>query len=109
MNPWLLLAFAILSEIVGTTSLKYSDGFTKPLATTIALFAFAASLYMVSIVYRSLPVGIVYAVWSGVGIVFTAIIAFFAFGQKPDFAALLGMAMIVCGVLIINLFSDNIH
>lgn len=105
MNPWILLFISIAAEICGTTALKYSDGFSKPLPTIIALSAFGFALFLVSIVYRSLPVGLVYAIWSGAGIVLTAIIAYFAFGQKPDLAGFIGMAMIVGGVLVINLFS----
>lgn len=105
MNPWILLFISISAEICGTTALKYSDGFTKPVPTVIALVAYALSFYLVSIIFRSLPVGIVYAIWSGVGIVLTAVIAYFAFSQKPDLAGFIGMAMIIGGVLVINLFS----
>ncbi|QIM62843.1 multidrug transporter [Pasteurellaceae bacterium Orientalotternb1] len=107
MTPWVLLFIAIIAEICGTTALKYSDGFTKPLPTIAALAAFGIAFYLVSIVFRTLPVGIVYAIWSGVGIVLTAVIAYFAFGQKPDFAGFIGMTMIVGGVLVINLFSKT--
>ena len=107
MNPWILLFISICAEICGTTALKYSDGFTKPLPTVAALLAFGIAFYLVSIVFRTLPVGLVYAIWSGVGIVFTAIVAFFVFGQKPDLAGFIGIAMIVGGVLVINLFSNT--
>ncbi|MBF0785055.1 multidrug efflux SMR transporter [Muribacter muris] len=107
MNAWILLAISICCEVVGTTSLKYSDGFSKPVPTIIALLFFGLAFYFVSIVFKTLPVGLVYAIWSGVGIVITAIIAFFAFGQKPDLAGFLGMALIIAGVLVINLFSNN--
>ncbi|MGX2947304.1 DMT family transporter [Frederiksenia canicola] len=107
MHPWFLLFISIMSEICGTTALKYSDGFTKPIPTVIALVAYTLSFYLVSIVFRTLPVGLVYAIWSGVGIVLTAVIAYFAFGQKPDLAGFIGMAMIIGGVLVINLFSNT--
>ena len=107
MSPWILLFISICAEICGTTALKYSDGFTKPLPTVAVLLAFGIAFYLVSIVFRTLPVGLFYAVWSGAGIVFTAIVAFFAFGQKPDLAGFIGMAMIVGGVLVINLFSNT--
>ncbi|MFC0819806.1 DMT family transporter [Moraxella marmotae] len=92
--------------MIGTSCLKASDGFTKPLYAVIAIAAFVIALYLMSIITRTLPLGIVYAMWSGVGIVLTATVAFFAFGQKPDLAGLIGMAMIVGGVLVINLFSQ---
>ena len=111
MNPWILLAVSICLEIVATNLLKVSDGFTKPLPTLGAL-AFYVPLqyrslfpYFVAIIFRTLSVGLVYAIWSGVGIVLTAIVAYFAFGQKIDTAGLIGMGLIICGVLVINLFS----
>ncbi|MFC0820470.1 DMT family transporter [Moraxella marmotae] len=107
MNPWILLAIAIVSEVIGSSCIKASDGFTKPLYAGIAVIAFVIALYLLSIITRTLPLGIVYAVWSGVGIVLTAVVAFFAFGQKPDLAGVIGMAMIIGGVLVINLFSQS--
>ncbi|QBQ64162.1 multidrug efflux SMR transporter [Actinobacillus indolicus] len=107
MNAWILLCISIFAEVCGTTALKYSDGFTKPLPTFCAIVAFGIAFYLVSIVFRTLPVGLVYAVWSGAGIVLTALIAFIFFGQRPDFFGLLGMTMILGGVLIINLLSKT--
>lgn len=109
MNHWILLAISIACEIFGTTMLKNSDGFTKIAPTLAAMCAFAVAFYLVSLVFRVLPVGIVYAIWSGVGIVATALIGWAVFGQKPDLAAILGMAMIVGGVVVINLFSKTGH
>ena len=109
MNPWILLGFAIVIEVIGSNCIKASEGFTKPLPTIVAIGAFVIALYLLSIITKTLPLGIVYAVWSGVGIVLTALVAFFAFGQKPDFAGIIGMAMIIGGVLVINLFSGNSH
>ena len=88
---------------------ELSDGFTKPLPTISALLIYALSFYLVSIVFRSLPVGLVYAVWSGVGIILTAMVAYFAFGQKLDMPAMVGIALIISGVLVINLFSTTNH
>ncbi len=109
MSPWLLLGGSIGLEVIATNLLKLSDGFTKPLPTISALLIYALSFYLVSIVFRSLPVGLVYAVWSGVGIVLTAMVAYFAFGQKLDMPAMLGIALIISGVLVINLFSTTNH
>lgn len=109
MNPWFLLACAICIEVVGTNCIKASEGFSKPLPTAIAIGAFGIALYLLSLITKSLPIGIVYAVWSGAGIVLTAIVAYFAFGQKPDLAGTIGMAMILGGVLVINLFSSSGH
>lgn len=109
MNHWILLVIAIAAEICGTTLLKQSDGFSKLYPTVGAMLAFGMAFYLVSLVFRVLPVGIVYAIWSGVGIVATALIGWLIFGQKPDLAATLGMAMIVGGVVVINLFSKTGH
>ncbi|EER48136.1 drug resistance protein [Actinobacillus minor NM305] len=109
MNPWILLGFAIVIEVIGSNCIKASEGFTKPLPTIVAIGAFVIALYLLSIITKTLPLGIVYAVWSGVGIILTALVAFFAFGQKPDLAGVIGMAMIIGGVLIINLFSGHSH
>ena len=107
MNLWLLLALSICLEICATNLLKVSDGFTKPLPTIGALLLYGVSFYFVSIIFRTLPVGIVYAIWSGVGIVLTAVVAYFAFGQKIDLAGGIGIALIIAGVLVINLFSNS--
>ena len=69
MNPWVLLGFAIVIEVIGSNCIKASEGFSKPLPTVVSLIAFAVSLYLLSIITKSLQLGIVYAVWSGVGIV----------------------------------------
>ena len=108
MNPWIFPAFSIALEIVATNLLKVSDSFTKVIPTVASLTLYAIS-YCVSIVFRTLSVGLVYAIWSGVGIVLTAVVAYFAFGQKIDTAGLIGMGLIIFGVLVINLFSQTGH
>ncbi|WP_293730166.1 SMR family transporter [uncultured Actinobacillus sp.] len=105
MNPWVLLAFAIIIEVTGTNCIKASEGFTKPLPTLIAIIAFVCALYLLSIISKTLPIGIVYAVWSGAGIILTAIIGYFVFGQKLDLAGFIGIGLILAGVFIINLYS----
>lgn len=109
MNPWILLAVSIGLEIIATNLLKVSNGFTQPYPTVGALGLYGISFYLVSIVFRTLPVGLVYAIWSGVGIVLTAIVAYFAFGQKIDLAGGIGIALIIAGVLVINIFSHTGH
>ena len=107
MNPWVLLGFAIVIEVIGSNCIKASEGFSKALPTVVSLIAFAVSLYLLSIITKSLQLGIVYAVWSGVGIVLTAVVAYFVFGQKPDVAGFICMGLIILGVLVINLFSSG--
>lgn len=105
MKAWFLLGCAIVVEVIGTNSIKASEGFSKPLPTVVAIGAFVIALYLMSIITKTLPLGIVYAIWSGAGIVLTAVVAYFLFGQKPDLAGVIGMVTIIVGVLIINLFS----
>ena len=105
MNPWILLGFAIVIEVIGSNCIKASNGFSKPLPTVIAIGAFVIALYLLSIITKTLPLGIVYA-GSGVGIVLTTLVAMFVFGQKPDLPSMIGMVLIIGGVLVINVFSN---
>lgn len=99
---YLYLALAIVAEVVATTFLKLSDGFSKPLPSAVTVIGYAVAFYFLSLTLRNLPTGLVYAVWSGVGVVLIATIAW----QKLDAAALCGMGLIVSGVVVINLFSS---
>ena len=104
---YLYLAVAIVSEVIGTSALKASNEFTRPVPSLITVVAFACAFYCLSITLRTIPVGIAYAIWSGVGIVLISLIALVLFGQKLDAPALIGMALIIAGVLVINLFSKS--
>jgi small multidrug resistance pump len=103
---YLYLALAISAEVAATTFLKLSDGFSKPLPSAVTVIGYAVAFYFLSLVLRSLPTGLVYAVWSGVGVVLIATIAWVFQSQKLDTAALCGMGLIVSGVAVINLFSS---
>ena len=105
MNPWLLLALAIVAEVVGTSALKASDGFTRLVPSLVVVVGYVVSFYCLSLVLRHIPVGITYAVWSGLGIVLITLTAFVLFGQRIDLAGWIGMGLIVAGVLVLNLFS----
>lgn len=105
MKPWLLLALAIVAEVVGTTALKASDGFTRLVPSLIVIVGYAVSFYCLSLVLRHIPVGITYAVWSGLGIVLITVAAFVLYGQRIDLAGWIGMGLIIAGVLVLNLFS----
>ena len=109
MYYWLLLFAAILCEVVGTTALKMSDGFTKPLVSTVVVLGYAAAFYLFSLTLKAIPVGVAYAVWSGIGIAAIAVIGWLWFGQLLDKAALAGIAMILGGVAVINLFSNTVR
>ena len=105
---WFYLFIAIISEVVATSTLKQSEGFSKPLPSIITVIGYCSAFYCLSIVLKEMPVGVAYAIWSGVGVMFVSLIAFFWFGQKLDASAILGIALIISGVIIINLFSKTI-
>ena len=103
--PYLLLLIAILAEVTATSALKQSDGFTRPWPTVVTIAGYAIAFYFLSLTLRTMPTGIAYAIWSGVGIVLITAVAWRVQGQRLDAAALLGIALIVAGVLVMNLFS----
>ena len=107
MSPWLTLAIAIVAEVIGTTALKASDGFTRLWPSAVVVVGYGVSFYCMSLVLRSIPVGITYAVWSGLGIVLISLVAFAVYGQRIDLAGLIGMGLIIAGVLVLNLFSRS--
>ena len=109
MNAWMMLALAIAFEVAATSLLKLSDGFSRWVPAVSALLLYGLSFYLLAQIFRSLPVGLAYALWSGVGVVLTALIAWVAFGQKIDMAGCIGMVMIIGGVAVINLFSSSVH
>ena len=105
--PYLLLAFAILAETIGTTALQASQQFTKVVPSIIVVLAYATAFYLLALALKYIPVGIAYAIWSGLGILFITIIGLIVFGQKLDFAAILGILLILCGLIVINVFSNT--
>lgn len=107
MNTWIILLIAVIGEVVATTSLKLSEGFTKLVPSIVVVVGYAIAFYCLSITLKSIPLGIAYAVWSGLGIVTVSILGWLVFGQKLDTWALLGMFLIICGVLILNLLSKT--
>ncbi|MCD6666934.1 MAG: SMR family transporter [Hydrogenophaga sp.] len=107
MSPWLTLAIAIVAEVIGTTALKASDGFSRLWPSAVVVVGYGVSFYCLSLVLRSIPVGITYAVWSGLGIVLISLVAFAVYGQRIDLAGLIGMGLIIAGVLVLNLFSRS--
>jgi small multidrug resistance pump len=106
-KAYLILLVAVVFETIGTAALQASQQFTKPIPSIIVVIGYGIAFYMMALTLKVLPVGITYAVWSGLGIISISIIAYFAFGQKLDLAAILGMGLIVAGILVINLFSKT--
>lgn len=104
---YVYLALAIVAEVIGTTALQASDGFTRPLPSAVVVIGYGLAFYFLSLVLRFLPMGVAYAIWAGLGIVLIAIAGVFAFKQVPDVPAMIGMGLIVAGVAVINLFSKT--
>jgi small multidrug resistance pump len=109
LSTLLLLALAIVSEVVATSALKASDGFTRLWPSLVMAVGYAVSFYCMSLAVRALPVGIVYAIWSGVGIVLISAAGWATFGEKLDLPAIVGLALIVAGVLVLNLLSETVR
>jgi small multidrug resistance pump len=110
MTPYvaLILGLAIISEVIATSALKLSDGFTRLTPSLVTLVGYAIAIYLLSLTLRTIPVGLAYALWSGIGIVFIAIIGLVWFKQTLDLPAVVGIALILAGVVIVNGFSKSI-
>lgn len=106
-SHYIILFLAVAAETIGTTALQASQQFSKVVPSVICVIAYAAAFYLLSLALKFMPVGILYAVWSGLGIVLIAAIGYAVFGQKLDVPAILGIAMILAGILVIHLFSDS--
>jgi small multidrug resistance pump len=104
---YIFLVVAVAAETIGTTALQASQQFTRLVPSLIVLFAYGFSFYMLGLTLKVMPVGIVYAIWSGLGIVLIAVIGYVVFGQRLDLPAVLGMGMILAGILVIHLFSSS--
>ena len=107
MNHWVYLITAIVSEVIATSALKASTGFTKPLPSVVVVIGYLVSFYFLSLTLKTIPVGIAYAIWSGVGVVLISVVAWLLYGRRLDLPALIGMGLIISGVMVINLFSNT--
>ena len=102
-SPWILLLLAIAAEVLGTSCLKLSDGFSRPIPTLVVLSAYAVSMTLMSRVVQVIPMGLTYALWSGIGILAIVIVGVLAYRQVPTPGQLVGMALITAGVISVNL------
>ncbi|QTF94342.1 MAG: multidrug efflux SMR transporter [Halomonas sp. BM-2019] len=109
MMAFVYLAVAILAEVVATSALKATEGFTRLWPSLLVVAGYALAFYMLSLVLRTIPVGIAYALWAGLGIVLVALVGLLVYGQRPDLPAVIGIGLIVAGVVIIQLFSSISH
>jgi small multidrug resistance pump len=107
MSNTIWLTFAIIAEVIATSFLKASAGFSRPLPSVVVVVGYAAAFYFLSLALRTMPVGIAYAIWSGAGIVLVTAIAWIVYGQKPDAIALAAMGLIIAGVVILNLRAGH--
>ncbi len=107
MNVYILLGVSIAAEVIGTTLLKFSDGFTKLYPSLGAALSYVIAFYLLSQTLTHIPTGIAYAIWSGAGIVLISLAGWILSGQKLDLPAISGMALICAGVMLINLFSKS--
>lgn len=105
MQHWGFLAIAIVAEVAGTTALKASDGFTRLWPSLIVVAGYSVAFFFLSLSLRYIPVGIAYAIWAGLGVVLIVLSSWLIYGQKLDLAAVVGIALIVAGVAILNLVS----
>jgi small multidrug resistance pump len=107
MQQWLFLSVAIVSEVIGTSALKASEGFSRLWPTVIVIVGYATAFFFLSLALKTMSVGVAYAIWSGVGVALIALIGWAVFGQTLDAAAIVGIGLIVAGVVVLNLFSKT--
>jgi small multidrug resistance pump len=103
--PYALLGIAIVAEVIATSALRASEGFSRWLPAVVVVLGYGVAFYCLSLTLRSIPVGIVYAIWSGVGIVLISLVAVVLYRQVPDLPAIIGLGLIISGVVVLNLFS----
>ncbi|WP_111895484.1 DMT family transporter [Acinetobacter sp. MB5] len=104
---FLYLLIAIVAEVIATSAMKASDGFSQLLPSGITILGYAFAIYFLSLTMKSIPIGITYALWSGAGIILVSLVGFFYYKQHLDVAAVIGLAFMIAGIMIINLFSKS--
>ncbi len=104
---YLYLAIAIIAEVIATSALKASAEFTRLIPSIVVVIGYCVAFYFLTLVLRSIPIGVTYAIWSGLGIVLITLVGVFAYKEIPDTPALIGMGLIIAGVIVINLFSKT--
>ena len=107
IKNWLFLLVAIVSEVIATSSLKSSEGFSRFWPSVVVVIGYGIAFYCLALTLRVIPMGVVYAIWSGIGIVLITVVGWFLFDQKLDLPALLGIGLIAAGVVVMNVFSKT--
>ena len=105
---WLLLGVAIISEVIATSALKATEDFTRLGPSVIVVIGYGLAFYLLTLTLKIIPIGIAYAIWSGVGVALIALVGWIIFGQKLDLPAIIGITLIVVGVVILNAFSKSV-
>jgi len=108
MRAWTYLGLAIVAEVIATSALKASAGFSRPGPSAVVVIGYGISFYFLSLTLQSIPVGVTYAIWSGVGIVLITLVAWLVYGQALDAAAIVGLSLIIAGVTVLNVFSKSV-
>jgi small multidrug resistance pump len=108
MSHWVLLGIAIVAEVIGTSFLKASDGFTRLWPSAVVVVSYCIAFYFLGLTLKTMPVGIAYAVWAGAGIALIALIGWVIFGQALDVPAAIGISLIVAGIVVLQLFSGSV-
>ena len=108
MPPLVALSIAIVCEVIATSSIPKTEQFTKLMPSTVVIIGYGSAFFLLSVTVKSMPVGLVYAIWSGAGIVLVAAVGYFLYGQKLDLAAIVGIGFILTGVMIVNLLSKTV-
>lgn len=108
MKQWLFLSVAIVSEVLATSALKASNGFTQLWPSLLVVVGYAIAFFFLSLTLRTMPVGIAYAIWSGVGILLVTLIAWFVFEQSLDIPAIIGLTLIITGVVVLQVYSKAV-
>ena len=106
---WIYLIIAIITEVIATSALKESEGFTKAIPSLIVIIGYSMTFYFMSLTLREMSVGITYAIWSGMGILLITLIGYFRYNQMLDAPAVLGMSFIALGIIILRVFSNSVN
>ena len=107
MNNWVYLGLAIFSEVVATASLKSTEGFTRFVPSIVVLIGYCSAFYFLSLTLDTIPIGVAYAVWSGVGVATITVVSYILYGQKIDTTGIIGIGLIIAGVVVLRLFSES--
>ena len=107
MKTFIVLFFAILSEVIATSALKFSEGFSKPVPSVIVIVGYGFSFYLLSIALKTMPIGVAYAIWSGVGLILIVIAGIILWRETLDWVKVTGIVLILAGIVLINVFSSS--